>query len=319
MMVLMMCRLSEDMTASFFDFINERHMIYIRSKIDNEPWPWTSDKILQEYKFTNVFRELDTGTIWLRENWIEPFNDHPKLFFNVALYRQFNWWKSMELLRFQIPMYSEMPDLWPAPTRGWDAQVAADLLDDYKLVGNKIFTGAHMVRGPHGIPSSKDRWNSKAQYMLKDVLQAVWDAPEPDWGELTLEEAYNWLLKFKGFGPFTTYEVITDLRHTPYLENATDIMTWANAGPGAIRGINRMMGLPYAKIQGKKRDIDYLEAMRELLRLSEDLTLRYIYLEEHVPELEMRDIEHALCEFDKYERVRCGQGKPRSKYRYKQV
>jgi hypothetical protein len=33
-------------------------------------------------------------------------------------------------------------------------------------------------------------------------------------------------------------------------------------------------------------------------------------------DLEMRDIEHSLCEFDKYERVRLGQGKPRSKYTY---
>ena len=33
--------------------------------------------------------------------------------------------------------------------------------------------------------------------------------------------------------------------------------------------------------------------------------------------LEMRDIEHSLCEFDKYERVRLGQGAPRSKYTYK--
>ena len=28
----------------------------------------------------------------------------------------------------------------------------------------------------------------------------------------------------------------------------------------------------------------------------------------------MRCIEHSLCEWDKYERVRLGQGKPRSKY-----
>ena len=28
----------------------------------------------------------------------------------------------------------------------------------------------------------------------------------------------------------------------------------------------------------------------------------------------MRTIEHSLCEWDKYERVRLGQGTPRSKY-----
>jgi len=29
------------------------------------------------------------------------------------------------------------------------------------------------------------------------------------------------------------------------------------------------------------------------------------------PEWEMRDVEHTLCEFDKYERVRLGEGRPR--------
>ena len=40
------------------------------------------------------------------------------------------------------------------------------------------------------------------------------------------------------------------------------------------------------------------------------------YLQGHIDVLEMRDIEHCLCEFDKYERVRLGQGKPRAKYKY---
>ena len=30
--------------------------------------------------------------------------------------------------------------------------------------------------------------------------------------------------------------------------------------------------------------------------------------------VDMRTIEHSLCEWDKYERVRLGQGTPRSKY-----
>ncbi len=33
------------------------------------------------------------------------------------------------------------------------------------------------------------------------------------------------------------------------------------------------------------------------------------------PRLELRDIEHSLCEFDKYERVRLGEGRPRSMYK----
>jgi hypothetical protein len=33
------------------------------------------------------------------------------------------------------------------------------------------------------------------------------------------------------------------------------------------------------------------------------------------PRWEMREVEHSLCEFDKYSRVRSGEGRPRGVYR----
>ena len=102
------------------------------------------------------------------------------------------------------------------------------------------------------------------------------------------------------------YEMVSDMRHTRLLEDATDIRTWANPGPGAKRGLQRL-GLPY------KKDADAITSMRSLLALTDD---GYHYtLAPHVPRpLEMRDIEHSLCEFDKYCRVKFGEGEPRSKY-----
>ena len=37
-------------------------------------------------------------------------------------------------------------------------------------------------------------------------------------------------------------------------------------------------------------------------------------LKSHMPKLELRDVEHSLCEFDKYCRVKFGEGEPRSHY-----
>jgi hypothetical protein len=37
------------------------------------------------------------------------------------------------------------------------------------------------------------------------------------------------------------------------------------------------------------------------------------------PRFEMRDIEHTLCEFDKYQRIRLGQGKMRAKYNWREA
>ena len=65
----------------------------------------------------------------------------------------------------------------------------------------------------------------------------------------SLEQCWTWLRDFPYMGPFMAYEVVTDLRHTYLLRDANDIMTWANAGPGAMRGLNRLTGreLGYSK------------------------------------------------------------------------
>jgi len=101
-------------------------------------------------------------------------------------------------------------------------------------------------------------------------------------------------------GPFLSYEMVTDLRHTPILKNAPDINTWSNAGPGCKRGLRR--------IWSEVHPSQLLNAMRYLLEISSR------YLKDHVPSLELRDIEHSCCEFDKYARVYYGEGRPRSLY-----
>ena len=53
--------------------------------------------------------------------------------------------------------------------------------------------------------------------------------------------------------------------------------------------------------------VEYIKIMRELLEASGKLP-------GWIPSLEMRDIEHSLCEYDKYERARLGQGRPRSRF-----
>ena len=74
----------------FFKYINERHQIYCRRQAGIQA-PWTEDPIIKEFSFCNVFRELDSVTIWLRKNWKEPYADHPNLPFAMSVARQINW------------------------------------------------------------------------------------------------------------------------------------------------------------------------------------------------------------------------------------
>lgn len=274
----------------YFHFVAERHAIYLRRKRGDE-FPWSTDPILTQYKFTNIFRELDTGTVYCRKSIREPYANHPELFFNVALYRLFNW----------IPTYKAILE-FHGFVENYNAKRLEVMLRERKKRGIQIFTGAHMITGTLG--------GDKIHQVVDICLQHLWDHRrelEPVPGD-TLQQAFNRLNKHcPGYGPFISYEVITDLRWTRYLCKAKDIDTWANPGPGACRGINRLQQLPVRPFRQLSSE-QYIEQMRKLLSMSTK------YLPEWVPTMEMRDIEHSLCEFDKYERARLGHGRPRQKF-----
>lgn len=272
-----MIDLAEDRVKQFFWYINERHTIYLR-KTMGASWPWTTDPTLQRYRFCNVFRELDKVTIWIRENWREPFANHRNLWFAMCIARQINW----------PPMLTEIG----FPTV-WDPEKVAAIMRRRRARGEKVYTGAYMI--PSGGKAA-----DKVGYTVDRVLSPLYRDPPPISKASTLEEAWDMLRVRYGFGGFLAYEVVTDLRHTRYLRDAPDIMTWANAGPGAKRGIEYILGR-------KATNPEYLDIMRELLRISPR------HLQSHVPPLEMRDIEHCLCELMKYARVQGG-GRMRTKY-----
>ena len=267
--------------SAFFNFINERHAIYINKEAGAE-FPWTEDNILKTYSFCNVFRELDTVTKWIRENWCTPYMEHPNVPFAMAMARQINWPATLQEIGF--------PETW-------EPERIKEIMQARKDAKKKVYTGAYMLTGTLG--------GSKVEQTVDKILTPLYNNP-PKLYMNSLELSWKEYLPYAGFSGFMAYEVVTDLRHTKYLKNADDIMTWANDGPGAVRGLNRIHDRDIKNSLTKK------ESNREMYNL---LMISDRYLELHVPVLEMRDIEHCLCEFDKYERVRLGQGKPRSHYK----
>ena len=280
--------LQEEAVSRYFHFCIERHNIYIRKTVLQEPWPWTEDEILRTYRFTNLFRELDTGTIYCQKYIRDALAGHPELFFNVALYRSYNRISTHEFIGNFLVTY--------------DMDCVLEMVRAYRDEGNPIVTGAHML-------GTNTRGHDKVYQVFGRAAQFLWDNRrelEPKPGD-TLKQAFDRLNGIvPGFGSFISYEVITDLRWTRLLQDASDIMTWANPGPGAKRGLNRILGLD---VKTKKKDQVYIDCMETLLFKSLER------MPSTSPRWEMREVEHSLCEFDKYERVRLGEGRPRMKYK----
>ena len=271
--------------TNFFDFINERHLIHLR-RLRGQEFPWTEDPILQKYKFTNVFRENDRTTQWFKKNIREPLRDEQDVVLATIIFRWFNLIATGEVL---IENHLH---------RYWDSKLCYEVLKDQP----QWITGAYIIKTPNGMDKLAgvchciDQIMNNHNKFMNDIHEA----------KHSLEKLWEVLLPYPYMGPFMAYEVVTDWRHTWLGDEAEDIWTWANPGPGAKRGLNRIYDRPVDK---HVRSPQNIVEMQELLKISED------FLHGQVPDLEMRDIEHSLCEFDKYERVRLGQGKPRSLYK----
>lgn len=245
-------------------FMKARHDIYLDRKA-GKPGPWTADPVLRDGRFCNIFRELDTVTIWVDKHIRQPYADHPHLWFMLAIARYINWPDTLAEL-IQTKQWPDNPDFEPS----W----LTTALEHRAVRGDKVYTGAYMIRAESDPSKEWYSW-TKHRYIAEIVLGRLWEDRE-EWQRM-LETTPGVLRSFNrletvwekfqqhryvGWGPFMAYEVVTDLRHTRYLRNAPDIWTWANAGPGAIRGLNRLYGRDLAaKPRPEQTNAEMIELM----------------------------------------------------------
>lgn len=295
----------------FFKYAVARHEIYERRRAGEPREKWTRDLIMQEFRFCNVFRELDKTTKWFAANVRDPLRDRPEILLAAVVFRMFNRIEVGEAVFCQLTL--EQIGRRPGSTR---EVTAFDLfLRDSnarhlrrairQFVGPKgpYVTGAYIISSPPGY--------SKLDGVLKILGDFNRNSGWRDVRTDSMREAWKWLRKQPYLGKFHSYEIVTDLRHTEWFlggRSPRDVTTWANVGPGARRGANRVAG---RDVRARASDEQVVEEMKTLLRLSRDGR----YWPAQWPSWELREVEHTLCEFDKYERVRLGEGRPRSVYR----
>jgi hypothetical protein len=279
----------------YFNWINERHKIYL-AKERGDAWPWTQDPILQKYKFTNPFRENDRDTKWMRQVWENgrELQTPGELLFNTCFFRIFGGTPFLEAHGIILG--------------DWDTTDTKTLARDMLNKGQKVFTGAYIVTN-QGLKLPKE------EVVVDLFLKPIWDNRDNLAHHMqvssSLETSHIALGHYRGWGGggFMAYEVVTDLNHNGFMPAPEDRLSWANAGPGAKRGLNRIHDRPLDK---HSRGTDWNHEMMMLLVESDS------YLSRDCADtgmVDMRMIEHSLCEWDKYERVRLGQGTPRSLYR----
>lgn len=278
------------------DFAPLRHWVAAREQIRIRkdaglPPPWTDDPILATYRFCNVRREDDRGTVWIRDNIRKPFAGHPMLWLMLCIARQINWPATLaELLSVGA---------WPR-AEGFHPAAITEALNHRRGRGEKIYTGAYMISAP----STKGA--DKQAYIAETVIGALWERREAfaTWfaRSPTLQVSHERITRSNGWGAFMAYQAVVDMRFTAILDKAADIETWAAAGPGTIRGLNRLHGraVDFALSQGQA--LAEMRGIYPMIRCDTGIAMDF------------SDVPNILCETDKYLRVKLGEGKPRALY-----
>lgn len=286
-----MSKLRSWSARTFFDYATEREAIRLRRAAGRPRELWTEDPIFREFRFCNIFREDDRTTLWFSSRFREPHRMDVEVLLGTIIFRWFNRISTGEILLNEHLLID------------WDAEKARKALVEVK----PLVTGAYIIKTPNGlnkldgvISCCQTAWDQRA-----DLQDSIYCAS-------TLETAHRELMNLPFLGSFMAYELVTDLAHTCYLDLAEDLDTWAAVGPGAARGLGRLTANDPSKFSytSVKSQRAMLEIMRELLecsRLKE-------YWRWQGRRWRMREVEHTLCEFDKYERTRLGQGQPKQRF-----
>lgn len=214
-----------------FGFLHERQEIWHKRFVLHKRPPWTKDKILQTNHFTNVYREIDPGTVYWFDTIYNNFHDDPKqLLYATMIYRMCNRQSTFEYLE----------DKQPFPF--WNEKETIKYFCEYFAEApDPKFTSAHIVAFGPGRSKLEGYLDSVRQLapMIPRLYKAITKAK-------TLRRVHAILCNsVSGIGGFIAYEIIQCLVFAGILKQS--INEWANVGPGCMRGMQIVFGEQTAK------------------------------------------------------------------------
>jgi len=282
--------------ADYVYLIKAREALRVR-KAAGAPWPWSEDSILNIFKFTNVKREHDRTTLWMREHLTgphSPSSDPGLVIFNCSLFRMFGSISMGETLGWQ---------------REFDAQAIIQAAVECRAAYGHAFTISYCL--PRYQAEGKNEASAMRIYthICERYLKPLWlmrnhlgEVARKTLSWQNLVTALRGVPGFNGTG-FMAKEVCQDVMHTYVMQDCTDRNTFCVIGPGARRGLNRLrgrernFGVTRATVQDEGRFLQECIDLYSFLLRSENDWCNEVGLDLH-------DVQFQLCEFDKYQRIR---------------
>ncbi len=287
---------------TYWRFAAERQAIFFRRLTGSAP-PWTDDRILREYKFTNAYRASDRTSQYLISKVIYSGSQTAEeILFRTLIFKLFNRIETWELLDRAFGQVSYGNYSFAR----YDA-VLSKAIDG----GDTIYSGAYIM--PSGGRSTRKERKHRmhlrlVERMLRDELfLRLGDAA-------SMGKAFELLRAYPTIGDFLAYQYVTDLNYSSIINFSE--MEFTVPGPGARDGIRKCFsdlgGLnetDLIKLVAERQQIEF-EARGEEFKSLWGRPLQLI------------DCQNLFCEVDKYSRVKHPEfagrtGRLRIKQRYR--
>eukprot|EP00977_Amphora_coffeiformis_P029599 scaffold41791_cov206-Amphora_coffeaeformis.AAC.1 len=270
-----------DKVVEFFLLVLERQYMHERRQ-RGDPAPWSISTLMQSNHWCNNYRELDRGTAYLRAHVLTYGPQVAtqsqllrRVLFDSYLYRQINRVETYEETGFPF----ENDALGPF----------FEKLRSIAERGRPVFTGAHQTTNVARLEermSSAIKKKEGGTNLLDDVFREVLLA------ESRKESIVKALKKLPGVSGFTAWQILCDLQECHCL-NIDDNDGFCELGPGAKKGLMHIFGAV---------DIHPLRLAHFLVDNHREV---YDKLGVEFPfwrgrPLTIKEIEHALCEYQKF-------------------
>lgn len=282
---------SRDEFSYYLYWMCERMDIFWK-KFRGENKPWTTDPILQDFKFCNVYRCLDRVSQYLLKNVIYNGKQYEPedVFFRILLFKHFNKIETWDALM------KEFGDI----TYETGLENISNFLDDLLKQGGAIYGNAYIINCffyqypeyKHITGLSKHR--AHFRIFEDEIFQNghLYDFLEAK----SLEELFWVFRKMKIYGDFTAQQYAIDMNYSELFD--FDENTFVITGPGSLRGIDRTFHT--CKKYDYVGTIKWVqENLLELLdNFKKESGIEFTPLPGRYPTL--IDLQNCFCETDKY-------------------
>jgi hypothetical protein len=266
---------------TYWRFAARRQHVY-EARIAGRRGPWTSDPVLQSYRFTNCYRAADRVSQFVIHDVAYTGDQRPaELIFRILLFKLFNKIDTWRLLSAHVGT--------PALATFTPDQYAA-ILDDAFTRGQRLYSAAYVMPSPAFGATRKHLNHLRLlEHMLDDGLTDRLPAAG------SMQEGFQLIKSYPGMGDFLAFQFLIDVNYSTALD--FDEMDFVVAGPGARDGIRKCFG---PKSAGLEREIiEYMAVGQQEHFARLGLTFNGLFGRP----LQLIDCQNLFCEVDKYARV----------------